>query len=133
MAELTSRERVLTTLQHKEPDRVPVDVGGGLCSISQFSYRPLLELLGWEEEVNVGGLLTQVVWPSDQMLERLGSDIAHIFAGPPDVKLGKTIEGSLDDPLICLSPEKPPAILLWMNGAWSGGEPRTTTIWSIFQ
>ena len=97
MTELTSRERVLRTLQHKVPDRVPVDVGGGLCSISKFSYGPLLEKLGWQEDFSVGGLLTQVVWPSERMLDRLGSDFAHIFAGPPDVRLGKNIEGSIDD------------------------------------
>jgi uroporphyrinogen decarboxylase len=97
LVELTSRERVMRTLQHQEPDRVPVDVGGGLCSISQFSYRKLLKLLKWDEEVVVGGLLTQVVWPSERMLERLGSDYAHIFAGPPDVRLGKNLEGSIDD------------------------------------
>ena len=97
MTELTSRERVLRTLQHKEPDRVPVDIGGGLCSISQFSYGPLLDALGWDEKYSVGGLLTQVVWPSPRMLTRLGSDFAHIFAGPPDIKLGKNIEGSIDD------------------------------------
>ena len=97
MTELTSRERVLRTLQHKEPDRVPVDVGGGLCSISQFSYGPLLETLGWEEDYSVGGLLTQVVWPSPRMLARLGSDFVHIFASPPDVRLGKNIAGSIED------------------------------------
>jgi len=85
------------TLEHKEPDRVPIDIGGGLCSISQFSYRSLLETLGWDEDFSVGGLLTQVVFPSTKMLTRLGSDFAHIFAGPPDIKLGKTIEGSIDD------------------------------------
>lgn len=96
MSELTSRERVLLTLEHKEPDRVPIDIGGGLCSISRFSYLPLLKTLGWEEEISIGGLLTQVVTPSRRMLDRLGSDFVHIFAGPPDIKLGKNIEGSID-------------------------------------
>lgn len=98
MTELSSRQRVLLALEHQEPDRVPIDIGGGLCSISQFSYRKLLDYLGWHEEIVIGGLLTQVVRPSQPMLERLGSDFWHIFAGPPDIRLGKNITGSADDP-----------------------------------
>jgi uroporphyrinogen decarboxylase len=98
MNKITSRERVLTSLDHKEPDRVPIDVGGGLCSISQFSYRKLLDHLGWQEDIVIGGLLTQVVKPSQHMLERLGSDFWHIFAGPTDKKLGKDLVGNASDP-----------------------------------
>lgn len=98
MSEMTSRQRVLAALDRQEPDRVPIDIGGALCSISQFSYRRLLEHLGWEEEIVIGGLLTQVVKPSDRILELLGSDFIHLFAGPPDVKLGRNLEGSMDDP-----------------------------------
>ncbi len=29
MAEMTSRERVWAAVSHQEPDRVPLDVGGG--------------------------------------------------------------------------------------------------------
>jgi uroporphyrinogen decarboxylase len=29
MAEMTSRERVWAALNHQEPDRVPLDIGGG--------------------------------------------------------------------------------------------------------
>lgn len=72
--------------------------GGGLCSISQFSYRKLIDLLGWDEEVVIGGMLTQVVRPSAKMLAYLGSDFAHISAGPPDVILSRNLEGSPDDP-----------------------------------
>jgi len=95
---MSSRERVLTSLDHKEPDRVPIDVGGGLCSISQFSYRKLLDRLGWQEDIVIAGMLTQVVKPSQRMLERLGSDFWHIFASPPDKKIAKDLVGSASDP-----------------------------------
>ena len=98
MSSLTSRDRVLATLHHEEADRVPIDVGGGLCSISQFAYRKLLAHLGWEEEIVIGGLLTQVVRPSRRMLDHLGSDFAHISAGPPDVKLARNLVGTADMP-----------------------------------
>lgn len=29
MAGMTSRERVMAALRHEEPDRVPLDIGGG--------------------------------------------------------------------------------------------------------
>lgn len=45
---MTSRERVLRALNHREPDRVPIDVGGsvGATAISVFLYRKLKEHLG---------------------------------------------------------------------------------------
>jgi len=95
---MTSRERVLRTLNHQEPDRVPVDIGGNLCSIARLAYERLLAHLGWDEEVVIGGLLTQVVRPSPRMLLRLGSDFAHISAGPPDIKLGRNLDGSMTQP-----------------------------------
>ncbi len=98
MREMTSRQRVLCTLGHEEPDRVPIDVGGGLCSISQFAYRRLLASLGWDEQVTIGGMLTQVVWPSPRMLERLGSDIAHVGAGAPDDNRARDLQGSPNEP-----------------------------------
>jgi hypothetical protein len=29
---MTSRERVLTALDHREPDKIPIDLGGTICS-----------------------------------------------------------------------------------------------------
>jgi uroporphyrinogen decarboxylase len=98
MPEMTSRQRVLCALEHEEPDRVPIDVGGGLCSISQFAYRRLLASLGWTEDVTIGGMLTQVVRPSPRMLERLGSDFAHISAGAPDDNRALDLQGSSNEP-----------------------------------
>lgn len=45
---MTSRERVLRSLDHHEPDRVPIDVGGsvGATAISVFLYGKLKEHLG---------------------------------------------------------------------------------------
>jgi uroporphyrinogen decarboxylase len=94
MATLTSRERVLRALHFQEPDRVPIDLGGGLCSISYVAYGRLLAHLGWQEEIVIGGMLTQVVRLSERMLQRLGSDVGHIFAGPPDVSRGRDLEGA---------------------------------------
>lgn len=44
---MTSRERVLSAIAHKEPDRVPVDMGATPSSgISAIAYSNLLKHLG---------------------------------------------------------------------------------------
>lgn len=43
---MTSRKRILTALSHREPDRVPYDLGGlGPSGISTQAYRNLLNHL----------------------------------------------------------------------------------------
>ena len=56
---MDSRERVLSVLNHKEPDRVPVDFGSfsGATSMNVFAYRNLLKHLGIEREARVENLL----------------------------------------------------------------------------
>ena len=44
---MTHRERVLTTLQHKEPDQVPVDLGAMRSTgIMGMAYNKLKKTLG---------------------------------------------------------------------------------------
>ena len=46
MTGMTSRERVIKALNHEEPDRVPIDLGGSHCSTIHFdAYEKLLEFL----------------------------------------------------------------------------------------
>jgi uroporphyrinogen decarboxylase len=45
------RERVILALDHKEPDRIPIDLGGSICSsIHKNAYMELKEHLGMELE-----------------------------------------------------------------------------------
>ena len=45
------RERVTLALDHKEPDRIPIDLGGSICSsIHKNAYVELKEYLGMELE-----------------------------------------------------------------------------------
>ena len=39
-------ERVLAVLRHKEPDRIPIDMGSPINSIHVVAYRNLLRYLG---------------------------------------------------------------------------------------
>lgn len=43
---MTKRERILTTLKHKEPDRIPVDLGGmDSTGITGIAYNKLKKFL----------------------------------------------------------------------------------------
>ena len=49
---MNSRERVLKTLQHQEPDRVPIDLGGMRSTgITAIAYNRLLRYLGIEGDL----------------------------------------------------------------------------------
>ena len=40
---MNSRERVNITLNHKEPDKVPLDLGGNVSGIHIKAYKRLIE------------------------------------------------------------------------------------------
>ena len=46
MDKLTSRERVRRALDHEEPDRVPVDLGGRNTNLHREEYEKLANSLG---------------------------------------------------------------------------------------
>jgi len=47
MKNLTPRDRILMTLQHKEPDCIPYDLGGtSITGIHFVAYQNLLHFLG---------------------------------------------------------------------------------------
>lgn len=81
MKELSARERVLTTLNHEEPDRVPFDFSGSHVSgITIGAYRKLRKFLGLpEDQPQWLDTVQQVVIPSDDILEKLEADTAGLF------------------------------------------------------
>lgn len=51
MTVMSHRERVITALNHQEPDRVPLDIGAtGVTQIHSDAYIRLLRHIGWMEE-----------------------------------------------------------------------------------
>jgi len=80
---MTSRERLLTALAHKQPDRVPADLGGIVTGIMAGAYRDLLDYLGLEEQLAIIDTKQQLVRPSEAVLERLGIDTRYVFPGQP--------------------------------------------------
>lgn len=74
MADMTSRERVVTTLEHREPDRVPFD-----CTFSYEGYLRLKEYLGLEtdKEVHPSNSWLSVGTPIE-LLHELSIDLCYI-------------------------------------------------------
>jgi uroporphyrinogen decarboxylase len=78
---MTARERVLTALDHREPDRVPIIVGASNATgLKMRPYRRLAELVGVEAS---GRYLYD--WPElgtaaldETMLRRLGTDVRPV-------------------------------------------------------
>ncbi|HPC94835.1 MAG TPA: uroporphyrinogen decarboxylase family protein [Sedimentisphaerales bacterium] len=81
---MTSRQRVLTTLDHEVPDRVPIDLGGFQTGIHRKAYIDLLDYLGIEDDVTIMDPVQQLAKPCEEVLERFHVDIRYVFAHGPD-------------------------------------------------
>ncbi|TKJ27632.1 MAG: hypothetical protein CEE42_01630 [Promethearchaeota archaeon Loki_b31] len=76
---MNSRERVNTTLNHKEPDKVPIDLGGNQSSIHIKAYKKLLDYLEIEDEnIQYADFVQQIVRPCDKVLERFNIDVRYV-------------------------------------------------------
>jgi uroporphyrinogen decarboxylase len=78
---MTSRERVLAALNHRQPDRVPIDLGGNQTGIHKNAYQALVRHLGLAEETEIMDAVQQLARPSEAVLERLHVDTRYIHAG----------------------------------------------------
>jgi uroporphyrinogen decarboxylase len=76
---MNSRERVLATLEHKTPDRVPIDLGATPSSgISAIAHSRLIKHLGWEEPTRIYDVVQQLAQPGDRLIDLLGIDILDV-------------------------------------------------------
>ena len=73
---MNSRERILTTLDHKEPDQIPFDLAGSTWTgITNGAYQNLLKFLDLPAEEPVwADVIQQIVVPSQSVLDLLGVD-----------------------------------------------------------
>lgn len=76
MTPLTSRERVERSLNHQEPDRVPIDIGGGTSTtLVVEAYRNLRSHLGLPEgEIKTLSKQYRSARLDEAVMRRLGSD-----------------------------------------------------------
>ena len=77
---MNSRERVLTALNHREPDRVPFDMGGTvLTGINVKAYTALRHYLGLPRiEPIIVDVVQQLAQVDDDVLDRLGVDVENV-------------------------------------------------------
>ncbi len=77
---MTSRERVLSAIAHREPDCVPVDLGSNPSSgISAAAYERLRRHLGVTGgATRVYDVVQQLAQPEDWALDRFGIDVVDI-------------------------------------------------------
>ncbi len=77
---MNSRERLLKSLNHQEPDRIPIDIGGTLITgINIHAYRALTKYLGIEEpDQPLFDIVQQLVRPSEAFLQRFGIDVRNV-------------------------------------------------------
>jgi uroporphyrinogen decarboxylase len=73
------RERVQLTIQHQEPDRVPIALGGGPYGIVDALYFKLLETLQIGEPVAPFRQGHSISYMDDRLLERLGIDFRYVY------------------------------------------------------
>jgi uroporphyrinogen decarboxylase len=81
---MTSRDRVLKSLSHEIPDRVPIDLGGFQTGIHRIAYERLINHLGIEDEITIMDPVQQLAKPCEELLQRFHVDIRYITAHGPD-------------------------------------------------
>ncbi len=81
---LTSRQRILKAINHQEPDRVPIDLGGFQTGIHRVAYQDLIGHLGLAEEIEILDPVQQLAKPSEEVLKRFHVDTRYICAHGPD-------------------------------------------------
>ena len=77
---MNSRERILSAINHQEPDRLPVDLGATPSSgISAVAYANFKQHLGIQHgSTRVYDVVQQLAQPEDEILDRLRIDVLDI-------------------------------------------------------
>lgn len=81
---MTSRQRVLKSLNHEVPDRVPIDLGGFQTGIHRIAYENLISHLGIKDDIEIMDPVQQLAKPCEELLQRFNVDIRYITAHGPD-------------------------------------------------
>lgn len=82
---MTPRERVLAALAHRQPDRVPIDVGGtSFSTVIGRAYERLKAYLGVEAETRYMKRKSRSVLLDERVARRLHADVRPLRVGSPD-------------------------------------------------
>ncbi len=82
---MNSRERILKTINHKEPDRVPIDIGGSLATtMHRVIYDKLKRTFNLKDSKDeILELALQSVVLDEKVLKELHGDVVGIYSKPP--------------------------------------------------
>jgi uroporphyrinogen decarboxylase len=80
---LSHRERVLFALEHQEPDRVPLDLGGTQTSLLVEPYDELKRALGIHTPTETQNIVLGLARIEEAVLERFDIDFRHILPRAP--------------------------------------------------
>lgn len=84
MAEMTSRERVEAALRHEEPDRVPLDIGGGnSTTLLVETYENLKNHVGLSAPERIMNKAFRSADLDEEIMIQLGSDVRSVRTKPP--------------------------------------------------
>lgn len=75
---MNSRERLMAALNHQEPDRVPIDLGGIATTLTTGANAALKAHLGITSADPLMDRVLQVVRPGAALLERFGVDTRYV-------------------------------------------------------
>jgi uroporphyrinogen decarboxylase len=100
---MTHREKILCALAHKEPDRIPVDLGGTESSgITGIAYHRLKTHLGIRDgKIRIFDLMQQIAKVEPSVLRRIGADAVPLLIEPKEWK-----PSTLPDGIPCEIPHK---------------------------
>ena len=79
------RERVLAALDHREPDRLPIDLGSSVVtSIAASTYQRLRAFLKLpDRKTRIAEVTQQIACVDTDLLEIIGADILPVWPNPP--------------------------------------------------
>ncbi|NIA08000.1 MAG: methyltransferase [Actinobacteria bacterium] len=92
---MTHRERIIAALQHKEPDRIPVDLGANESTgIMAVAYNRLQKHLGIAGRTQIYDPLCMVCKVELSVLDAIGADVTGLYIEPARWKPWKLPDGS---------------------------------------
>lgn len=106
---MNSRNRVIIALNHKEPDKMPIDFGGtpgtGISVIAYNNLKRYLNLSG--QKAKLYDLMQQIVEPEEEVLKMIEADIVLLYREAPrfNLSLSKWKTWTLKDSSQCLVSE----------------------------
>ncbi len=81
---MNHRQRAMTAISLKEPDRIPMDLGGTGNLIVDSAYHKLRKHLGFEEEINPYRKGSTANYYDERILEALEIDFRHVWLDSED-------------------------------------------------